>query len=470
MKKAVLLIFVISALSFSQNKQVLYGFTDIPQSLLLNPGGKVTNNWFFGIPLLSHIHANVGGSGATIYDVFAVDGVDFNDKLRRAVYGMNANDFYTATQQLEVVSGGFAFGKGYEKNKYLSFGIYTELDVIGYMPKDYAVLAYEGNHDNIGRYFNLGHLNAKADFISVFHVGYNKQVNEDFIFGFRGKIYSSVVSLNSTKNQGYFVTLNGRDNIYNHIFNLDLELSTSGLASITDDESEDDFTMKDLQNRLLLGGNLGLGFDMGFSYRLSDQWTVDGSLLDIGFIRHSKDVENYKLEGQYALEGINPVFPEAGEGQTGQEYWDEIKENFENLFEVDTTHTKFTTWRPVKLNASINYAFGKDKNKDCNCVKQSEGYQNAAGLQLYAIKRPRRPQAALTAYYYRKLFNGLSTKVTYTIDSYSFYNFGLGFSTNIKGLNFYVMADNFIEYRNVYNAQSLSLQFGFNYIFNKNED
>lgn len=463
-----LMMLVLWFASFSQNKQILYGFSEIPQSMLLNPGGKVTNDWYFGIPLLSHIHFNGGTSGATLYDVFADDNIDFNTKLQNAIYGMNSKDFFSFNQQLEIFSGGFAFGNSYDKNEYLSFGLYEELDFIGYFPKDYAVLAFEGNQRNINRVFNANHLSVSAELISVFHVGYNKKVNKNFTYGFRGKIYSSLLNLNSTNNRGSFITVPGENNFYNHIFNLGLQLRTSGLTSLTEDDS--DFEAKDLTKRILFGGNLGLGFDIGFTHQINKQWTLDASLLDIGFISHKKDVENYSVKGDYTFEGINPIFPETGSGQTADEYWSEIEEDFEELFTIDTTAAKYTTWRPMKFNASINYAFGEEKEEECNCIKPESGYLNAIGVQLFAMSRPKQPQVALTAYYYRRLFKGLRAKATYTLDSYSFNNLGLGISAHLGSMNLYVMADNFLQYKNIYNAQSVSLQLGFNYIFNKNED
>ncbi|PIA81838.1 hypothetical protein BFR04_14050 [Gaetbulibacter sp. 4G1] len=465
MRKASLLFGLITCLSFSQNKQILYGFSEIPQALLQNPGGKISNDWYFGIPLLSHIHVNGGASGISVYDLFAKDGVDFNVKLQNAVNKMKSTDFFTFNQQLEIFSAGFAMGPSYEKKEYLSFGLYQETDFIAYFPKDIAVLALEGNANNINRRFNLNHVNVNAEVISVLHVGYNKKVNSSFTYGVRGKIYSNIINLNSTNNKGVFVTIPGENNFYNHIFNLDLELRTSGLNSITEEDS--DFSGKDLVKRTLLGGNLGLGFDIGFTYNLTKQWSLDASLLDVGFVRHSKDIKNYVVDGVYSFEGINPLFPETDTGQTAEDYWNEVGEDFEDLFELDSTATKYTTWRPVKLNASLNYSFGKKQSEDCNCLKEDNGYLNAVGMQLYAINRPKQPQLALTAYYYRRLFNNLRVKATYTIDSYSFNNVGLGISTHLGGFNFYVMADNFLQYKNIYDAQSVSLQLGFNYIFNK---
>lgn len=468
MKKLSCLIIFITCFSFAQNKQILYGFSEIPQSLLQNPGGQVTNNWYFGIPLLSHIHVQAGSSGVSFFDVFADNGIDFNVKFKSALDDLKPVDFFTVNQQIELFSGGFAFGSSFNKNQYISFGLYQEFDFISYYPKDYVNLIYEGNQNNINRVFDASDFNLSAELISVWHIGYNKKVNDHFTFGIRGKIYSSIINANSTNNKGSFITRTGNDNFFNHIFNLDLELQTSGLSSlISNDNANLQNDIKELQNRILLGGNLGLGFDIGFTKKITDQWTLDASLLDLGFISHNKDIQNYKVEGNYVFEGIDPLFFDAAEGETANDLWSAAEDGFEDLFKVDSTTTKYTTWRPAKLNASLNYAFGKKKQKVCDCLNDENGYLNAVGLQLYAIARPKQPQLALTTYYYRKLFNGLSAKATYTIDSYTFKNIGLGVYANIGHVNFYVMADNFLDYQNIYNAQSLSLQLGFNYIFNK---
>ncbi len=468
-KSAPVFIVFLVTICFSQNKQILYGFSEIPQSLMQNPGGRVSNRAYFGIPLLSHFHINAGHSGGiSAYDFLSDNSVDFNTKFRREVNRLKSNDFFTATQQLELFSGGFAFGDSYNKNKYISFGLYQEFDLISYFPKDYVRLALNGNQNSIGRPFRLNDLSLNADILSVFHVGFNKKVNAKFTYGFRGKIYSSVANVNSTRNEGQFLTVRGENNIYRHIFNTNLEARTSGIASLIDDDNSDvSKDIKTLRKRLLFGGNLGLGVDLGFTYKIDDQWTFDASILDFGFISYTKDVKNYQVKGDLVFEGANPLFVETG--QTAEEYWTEIEDDFEDLFAVDTLKNTYTRLRPVKLNTSINYAFGKKNKSDCDCRVAESDYQNAVGAQLYAIARPKAPQLALTAYYYRYLFKGIRAKATYTVDSYAFDNIGLGVSAHLRGLNFYIMADNLLKYQNIYDTQSVSLQLGFNYIL-KNED
>ena len=456
--------------TFSQNKQVLFGFNDIPQSTLINPSTTLDNDWFMGFPLLSHVHFNFGSSNATAFDLFADDGRDFNTKLQSLVFRLDNKDFYTSSQQLEIFTGGFSFGNGIEKDRYLSFGMYVETDVIAYHPRDYVILAYEGNASNIGKVFDLSDLNVSGEMVSVLHVGVTKKINDKLTIGARGKIYNSILNLNSTKNSGSFITREGHDNLLEHTFNLDLKVNTSGISSLaSDDNSDVSNDIKTLRRRLLLGGNLGLGLDFGATYQPTDQWTVEASLQDFGFIRHKKDVEAYAVKGNFVYEGINPLFPEVEDGQTAEDYWNEVADNFEELFEVDTTTTKYTTWRPLKFNAAVRYAFGEKKAKDCNCLADDVGYLNAVGAQLYAINRPKAPQLALTAFYYRRIFEGLRVKATYTVDSFSFYNVGLGVSTQLGALNLYLMADNLLDYQNLAKAQSVSFQFGMNLVFGRGE-
>ena len=83
--------------SFAQNKQLLFGFNDIPQSVMINPSTTLDNNWFVGFPLLSHIHANVGSSGMSAYDLFADDGhVNIHDLQ----VGLTYSDLFNDTKNI----------------------------------------------------------------------------------------------------------------------------------------------------------------------------------------------------------------------------------------------------------------------------------------------------------------------------------------------------------------------------------
>ena len=116
---------------FSQNKQLIYGVKEIPQSLLVNPGGIVEQKYHFGIPFLSQFHINGGSSGVTVYDIFQESEGDINNRIQNALNGMDNTDFFTSTQQLELIN----FGWRAKNEIYFSGGVYQEFDFILYFPK-----------------------------------------------------------------------------------------------------------------------------------------------------------------------------------------------------------------------------------------------------------------------------------------------------------------------------------------------
>jgi hypothetical protein len=52
-------------------------------------------------------------------------------------------------------------------------------------------------------------------------------------------------------------------------------------------------------------------------------------------------------------------------------------------------------------------------------------------------------------------------KATYTVDSFSATNIGLGIAINRDGGNFFIAMDNLLYYSNIAKAKSLSIQLGF---------
>ncbi len=451
--------------AISQNKQILYGFDDVPQSLLVNPGNKVVQKKHYGIPFLSHLHVNGGSSGVSVYDIFKEGNDNINDRITKKIFDMKNTDFFTATQQLELIN----FGWRSKKDIYFSGGIYQEFDLVAYFPRDLAILAWEGNRDYLDYKFDLGEISTTADFMTVYHFGLNKKINDKLTVGARLKLYSSMISFRSVNNSGTFVTRLGdddSDNIYEHtVENADISVETSGYASLRELDGAGQVT-KEILGRALFGGNIGVGVDLGFTYEINEEWSISASALDVGAIFHSKDVESYRIkEDSYTLNGINLLFPSLADGESTYPYYDDLEEELEQ--KVDTLHKGYTQFRPVKINAGLTFGFGRfNASGACDCLNMGTGplHSQGVGLQFYGMFRPKGPQMAATLFYYRRLTEFLSAKATYTIDSYSFSNVGLGVAANIGTVNFYLGADNLLKYGNLAKAKSVSLQLGFNII------
>ena len=477
MLKLILAILFCNASVFAQNKELLYDFYEIPQSLMVNPGVKTSQKWHAGIPVISGLSFQGATSGVTVNDLFANDGVDFTTKVQERLLDVMGNkDDFSSTSQIEGFNVGFR-GRN-RPDDYYSFGMYGEMDIISYWPKDLAILAFEGNGgNNIGRSFDLGDLNLRGEMINVFHFGINRKVSTALTIGARAKIYSSIFQFQSINNSGSFVTTPGQNNIYESSINADMELQTAGVKGFYDIIEEDSgTTQKDVTSlfteRVLLGGNLGLGLDVGFSYELNPQTTITGSVLDLGFINNSKDIWNYTFSGSTTTDGISVFLPEDIDN-VNNDLWQELIDDIDEALPHGENKSSYISWRPVKLYGSIRYDFGEGGSplsENCGCAVNTGGgsnqdyYRNSIGGQLFMMKRPLGVQAALTGFYQRRFGSVVSLKTTYTIDKYSFTNIGLGANLQLGPVNFYVLADNLLSYSNIADSYYASLQFGFNII------
>jgi hypothetical protein len=457
MKKFLFFLLILSVVKVtSQNKQVLFNFAELPQSLLLNPGTETNYKFHFGVPLLSAFSMEFGSSGAVLTDLFAIDHKDINDKISTILNALSTKDFVKLHSQIEIISGGFRL----DPKTYISFGLYNEIDMIGYYPKDLFTLVNEGNNARLNQSFSASQILFKLDVLGVIHAGVSRKVSDQLTLGGRFKIYSSALNIESSNNTGTFTTVLGTDNIYKHyLTNININARTSGLFN-SDNELIDE--PNTYLNNTFFGDNLGIGFDFGVTYHISQQLEFSASILDIGFISHKKNIKNATAKGSFIFDGIDFQY----DSDNPIDYWGQLDAHFKEQLPTGKNQESYMSWRPTKLNVALKYSFGERRSKICYDNTYKDFYTDALGVQLYSVFRPLSPQLALTAFYQKSLTNTLQTKVTYTVDDFSYANIGAGFSAQFGKVNLYGMLDNLLEYSNLSSANSLSLQLGINVIFN----
>ena len=454
---------------FAQHKQLLYDFNEIPQSLMLNPGMEADFQWYAGVPLLSGIYGMAGSNNLSINDIFADDGLDINLKIReRALTVLGPRDEFSAAAQVEYLSAGF---RGADPRLFYTFGGYVELNNVVYWPEDYADLIWDGNAGQLNRRYDLSDLNASGSLVNVMHFGINKKVDRKLTVGARAKLYSGIADYRSVGNRGFFVNRQGENNALASTLDADLKLRTSGIQ-VLDTANDEETLPGTFMKRAFFGGDLGLGVDVGFSYHLNERTTVTGSLLDVGFIYHSNDTKTYTLEGRTTVEGIEIDVLEQFTN-LNRDFWQDLVDEVETAVPFETNTKAYLSIRPIQLYGSIRHNFGAPNTGSgrvaCDCTAGTTGlnrtgYRNSVGAQLYAINRPKGPQAALTGFYTRRVGNVLALKTTYTIDKFSLTNIGLGLNLQAGPIHIYMLADNLLSYRNLAASNYGSFQLGVNII------
>ncbi|WP_300434178.1 DUF5723 family protein [Christiangramia sp.] len=466
MRKIVLILFLFSSLlSFGQNKPLLYNVDDLPQSLMQNPGARIDFTRHIGVPFFSQIHLFAGSTGVTAHDIFSDEDPNVNARVRNVMNSITAGDYFSINEQLEILSLGWKMGaKGY-----FSTGIYQELDVFAYFPKDPAVLAFEGNADYINQDFEFSDVNFTGEILTVYHAGFNYKVDRKLTVGGRFKLYSGIFNAESTSNEGIFRTVQtpGGPNFYRHeVSGVDVVVNTSGYASLKNEANMTvDEAVAELLSRSFFGQNIGLGLDLGFNYRVTDQFSVNASIRDLGLMFHQKDVENYNYFGSFQTTGLEPLFPELDENESAIPYWDVFEERLDVNLQDETTENIYTTWRPLKFNASFQFGTGKSILPCDYLISKRPRFMNLFGMLVSGVNRPKGLTYGVTAYWDRKVNDNMRFRLAYGVDEYSLTKLGAMVTSRFKNFNIYLAANDIIGYTNLAKANSASLQLGFQFVF-----
>ena len=458
--------FFIVLMCQGQNKQLLYNVSDLPQTLMSNPGARINFDGHFGIPLFSHLSISAGSSGVNLYDIFDNSNPNVNQRVTNAINRLTRKDYFTAQEQIEILSLGWRLNK----DDYLSAGIYQEMDLFAYFPKDPAVLVSQGNANYINVPFDFSHVSFTGEVLTVYHLGLNRRIDNKLRVGARAKLYSGIFNVESVNNTGIFLTRNTPDgpNYYRHFAeNIDVRVNTSGFTTLRDANQTVQEASKDLLGKSFFGGNIGVGLDLGATYKIQDNLILTGSVQDLGLMFQRDDVENYTYKGTYQTDGIEPLFPETGPDGAALPYWDEFEDEVDRNLIDETLNESYVTWRPFKLNASLQFGFDEDCPPCDYRIRAKKIYKNKIGIHLFGIKRPRALKYALSTYFDTMVIPKLRIKVAYTLDDFSYTNVGLLLSTRLKKFNFYLAADNLFGYFNLAKSQYQSVQLGFQFIINK---
>jgi hypothetical protein len=176
----------------------------------------------------------------------------------------------------------------------------------------------------------------------------------------------------------------------------------------------------------------------------------------------TKDIKSYSLNGDFQVEGLQLLYDPASPG----DYWNDLDDEFEDSVTHETLESNYTTTRPLKMNSSISYGFGRPYYDDCRYQIQRESYNNKLGVHLFGLVGSLHSYFSGTLFYEKRLSQNFHAKLTYTIDPFSWTNLGIGVATFWGPFNAYVTADNLLHVGNVYDARSMSLSLGFNLVFN----
>ena len=442
-------IFLLS--SFYTSAQVegtLHYMNSLPQVVINNPAFVPSYKFSVGLPFSS------------LYQGYTNNGFSYNDLVTNKAGQVSADltkwikNLPDKTYIAPAVSIDF-LRVGYRVNSKMYFTLNVTGKEYGHfvLPKNLASVFVEGNAPYINSTINISPALEAISYLET-AVGASYEINKKLTVGGRVKLLHGATSV-TTETSDIAIAV---DENYYLTASADLNIKTSGINSITGAGYE---VSKEWKNYLK---NRGLAIDIGATYRLLDNLTLNASLIDIGGIGWKNDLYQYTLDkskANYTFSGINATDLFNG---TANEYMDAQLDSIKNNFELQEGATSsFRTALPGKLFLGGNFEIVKNLN---------------VGAVFFAQRFQGHFSPGLTTSLNKNFGRAISTSFSYTMSNNSFNNIGAGLSFNFTPIQLYIVGDNLlripsslIAHQNLNNyintAQVINVRLGLNFVFGR---
>lgn len=316
-----------SSIAFSQSTYNLTGLLrSHPQANLIHPAYAPEAEWVVGVPLFSSFSVGLRNefshsdlftsisSKSTLLDV---------GRLYKNTLG--ARNFFSSQLTGNLLYVGY---QSEDSKSYISFHVHERLDFFSGYSKSLVGFFWNGNASLLGGRERFSSLRLDAAYFREYGITTSVRTNGPLLVGIGVKLFQGISHFGLSDNAAFEISV--ADDTYQHLINTNnTHLRSSGFFSAMLDV-DDGYLVADgasILSRHLFGfGSVGLGFDVGACYPISDMdLNLSLSLKDVGYIDWREDVEYYTLQ--------DDVISYAGIGELeGGGLSDRVKDSFEEAF------------------------------------------------------------------------------------------------------------------------------------------
>jgi hypothetical protein len=472
MKKIILLFAFAGMLGTlsAQQALTLYNMDRIMQSQFINPSIDVQYKLHIGgllIPIAGQVpppmyinYANNSFYWNHIYHkkpntvadtAYMVDIPLFMNKLRNTTH-------MRFDTQFELINVGIKL-----ENMFLTFALTEKFKYGLSLPYDLFEFTLNGNmpymleskpHDFSGLGVNFTHYRE-------FAVGGSMKANDEFTFGGRVKVLFGLSNFNTDIKD---LSLYTDPDDYSMTWKTDMKIHASTPVSfdyiMTSDsvnlginqESVDDFLVNGdaaaVTAYLMNMKNIGLGFDLGASYKYNPEIEFFASITDFGFITWNTNPHNFISKGEYEFRGVELEIWENDEDM--QESMDKFVDTLINTFKFDLVETGYVTWLPSSMYLGGKYKFHELLH--FTALYRGEFYRKSY-MQSFTLGVN------------SNLTNWLSAHLTWSMANGYAGNLGFGLSARAAIFNWYIVTDSFTNMIYPQKAKNINLRMGCNIVF-----
>ena len=446
MKKASYLLFLLTGLFlykniYAQQDFTLYNMNLVPQRNYINPAfvpgeGKM----FIGIPALSSQYINVTNNGFKYSDAVKhrFDDslyIDFDNVLSK----LSKDNYLSSNYRMDILSFGIAV-----KKNYFSFNVTEKVDFRFRYPKNFMEFVWKGNGAYLDKQVNFN-FGFNFTHYREYSLGAARQITDKLSVGLKLKYLYGMENFNTKKTD---ISLMTDADDFAITAKANIELNSSGLK----DDTGENFNVTDYAFKR---GNNGFGADFGLEYKATEQFTVSGSIVDLGVINWKYNTNNYISHDQnahFTYNGFELNQLINSDSASTKDIGKALGDSLAEIFKIDTLHKSYKTRLSPQIYIGGTLAFSESSN---------------AGVLVYWQAFDKKIHPGIAFSYNHRVADWLNLSASYSMYNRSFTNLGLGAAIKGGPVQFYIVTDNILGMIFPQNAKNIQLHFGINFILGK---
>ena len=428
------ILFVFCNKAFAQQEMGL-STMNIWQSAKTNPAFISDHKFTVGLPNIHLNYYNTGGN----FNQFVVDYLNEENtiKVGDAINDLSdEGNILRGVSEIETLSFGYRLGK----NIQLGFSHSQKTDVFMDFPKTMAKLFFEGNGQYVGETIQLDNniqLVAYNEFALSGAMRFSK-----LTAGVKLKALTGIANASSSNNK---LSLFTDSDVYQLTLQSDYQLDVSTFGTV-DDLSNFNVGVGKYNVEEIITKNAGVAVDLGITFQVNDKLKIGASVLDLGQIKWTENVNNYSSTGSETYDGFD--FGQFNNNDSIS--FSSAIDTLENAFNFIETSEDFSTTLPLKIYLTGTYQFNKMLRFGGMIYNENYRGQN---FSVFAVSAN------------AKLTKLLSVGAIYSGRTDSFVNLGLNFAVKLGPAQLFATTDNILAVVKPYESSNVNLRTGLNLLF-----
>ncbi len=432
--------------AIGQQNGNLFFARSVPQSIYTNPAFIPHYRTNISVPGVGSFSSSLSNSGFRYNDAirFQEEGDSLELTMDRALKALSDKNYLTFTARNDWFHGGITLGKNY-----LTLNVSDRLRTRFTYPEEFIRLLWEGNGGQfLGERVDLSDLSLDHVYYREYGAGIARKINEKTTLGVRMKYLQGLQNFRTEKS---LLGLHTNEETFGWTVDGEVEANTSGLRKFWEGDSSVAPT-----DVLFVQGNHGFSTDIGLESQVSDRSTFSLALTDVGFIRWSQNVRNYKSNDvAFTYEGVDLLNVFDDQDTTLENAKETLEDSLNNAFTIKERGQEYST----PLTADLRAGFSLDVWKLTTL--------GAMG-RLTFVRGERR--GGLTLHFRHHNQEGLWLMGSYSIHDRSADNLGAGISMRIGPVQWHLILNNALAPFRPHKVKSAHIRTGLNLTFGPSED